>query len=96
MSLVSGSKAVTNPGTKVAIGGSDPVASIKVTAQRGKNSANTGKVYIGFNGSGPAEVLNPGDTWSAVFDERNIPRFSDIWIDSDNANDGITYNATNF
>ena len=84
--IKTGQVTVSTPGTRVALGEATDIISIVVKAK----STNVGNIYIGGSDvtSSNGFILEPGDAIS--FD---ITGLASIYIDADNAGDGVSYFA---
>lgn len=86
--LVHGQKTVTTAGTAVAIGSSTTLRSITIKAL----PTNTGYIYVGGSGvdSSNGFVLGANESVSLDFDQ-----LADVYIDSDNNGEGVSYIGLN-
>lgn len=93
MALFGGSKQVATPGTPVALGAStQKFTSLEIVARKANKTANTGSVYVGFTPTS-LRPLAPGEKWPIALTENNFGTLGTIYVDSDNANDGVIFNG---
>lgn len=90
-----GAKAVATPGTAVALAAAGTYARTLLVQARKLTGSNTGSVYLGIStvdkDTRQIIVLAAGTIQEIPIPEEQILDLAAVYIDADNANDGVTW-----
>jgi hypothetical protein len=93
-----GVKAVGSAGTpERLVASSTLVESVEIFARKGKTTANTGNIYVGFSSSAASNtrVLEPGETWQLTAPAGKKIDLNLIYVDAATTADAVTYTSVN-